>query len=122
MPNVQAYLYYAVTNPQNEAAWIAVKEFPGASDEQQNRARTALGLIYLKSNRRDLAEATFRSVSEVTKFRADGLVGLALVAHSNGDVAEAKKLLPQVDDTKVGLFPEIVDAYKDLRQRLSPPK
>lgn len=119
MPNAKAAFYYAVTNPQDEAAWVTVKELPDATDAQKNRAATALGLIYLKTNRKDLAESTFASLKDSVRTRADGQVGMALVSHSKGDLTEARRLMAQIDDSSSSLSPEIIDAYKDLRQRLN---
>jgi hypothetical protein len=112
MPNAKAALYYAETNPQDEAAWVALKEFPNASEEYKGRAKTALGLIYLKSGRKELADSTFRSLMEVTSTRANGLVGQALVAHSKGDLAGDKQLISQVDESNTTLSPRSLTHIK----------
>ena len=116
---IEPLLYHAETNPQDEAAWISVKEFPGVSGEINARARTALALIYLKTNRRPLAETTFGDLTTEQNSKADGLAGLALIAQIKGNLDESKSLVKQVDSMNVKLFPEIDGAYKDLRQRLN---
>lgn len=120
MPNADAQLYWAATNPQDEAAWIAVKTYNGATDEMKARAQTALGLIYLKSNRRPLAETTFNDLVTEPKFKANGFAGLALLSSLKGENDQAKKQIAQVDTIDATLFPEIDAPYKELRQKLVP--
>lgn len=120
MPSADAQLYWAATNPQDEAGWIAVKEFPGASDEMKARAMTALGLIYLKTNRRPVAETTFNDLVAEPKFKANGFAGLALLNGLKSENDQAKKQISQVEAIDAKLFPEIDTAYKELRQKLSP--
>ncbi len=122
LPTAAMQLLYAETNPQDEAAWIAAKEFPGNTLEYKARAQMALALIYLRTNRRPLAEATFRELELDPKLKADGLAGQALLAHLKGDDADARRLMNQVDSMKARLFPEVDSAYKDLHQRLGPAK
>ena len=122
MPTITAQYYYAETNPLDEAAWIAVKEFPGANDDYKAEAQAALAIIYLKTNRQRLAESIFRDLEADSKFRADGLAGLALVAHFKGDDVESKRLINQVLGLNVKLFSELDTAFKDLRQRIDPKK
>lgn len=122
MRTAAGQLYYAETNPQDEAAWILVKEFPGVSNEVKGRAQTALALIYLRTNRRNLAETIFSDLAMDSKLRANGLAGQALVAQLKGQPGDAKKLVEQVDSMKVRLFPEIDDSYKDLHQQLNLPR
>jgi serine/threonine-protein kinase len=112
-------LYHAETNPNDEAAWISVKEFSDASDEVKGRARAALGMIYLKTNRRALAEKTFDELTLEPKLKADGLAGQAIIAQLKNQSDDAKRLVSQVDAMSVKLFPELDTAYKELRQRLS---
>jgi eukaryotic-like serine/threonine-protein kinase len=119
---IEPLLSYAETNPHDESAWISVKEFPDASNEIKGRARVALGLIYLKTNRRSLAETAFNELAMDQRLRADGLAGLAIIAQLKGQSAEAKELVAKVDALKVKLFPELDGAFKDLRQRLGMPK
>lgn len=121
MPNAEGQLYWAASNVQDEAAWVYLKELPTATDEMKARALTALGLIYLKTNRRPLAEKTFQDViNEYPKFKVNGSAGLALLAGLKGEVAEAKKQLAIVNTPETKLFPEVDGAYKELNQRLNP--
>ncbi|WP_157606002.1 protein kinase domain-containing protein [Schlesneria paludicola] len=118
----EAQLYFAETNPLNETAWILLKEHKDASDEMKARAQTALALIYLNTNRRALAESTFRAMEIDPKFKADGLAGLAILAQIKGEADTAKKRMAQVDTMKATLFPEIEGAYADLQKRLNATK
>lgn len=120
MQTADAQLYWAATNPQDEAAWISVENFPGASDEMKARAQAALGVIYLKTSRRPLAETTFANLAAEPKFKANGLAGLALLMGLNRDMDAARKQMAAVDAIDAKLFPEVDVPYKELRQRLSP--
>ena len=120
MPTADGQLYYAISNPHDEKTWISVLNFVGASDEMQARANTALGLIYLKTNRRPRAEITFNDLATQSKYKANGLAGLALHAELNGEADRARKLMAQIDGMDAKLFPEIDGALKDLQKRLKP--
>ncbi|MEI8016720.1 MAG: serine/threonine-protein kinase [Schlesneria sp.] len=122
MPNPDAQLYWAMTHRDDERAWVALKKFPGASDEMIARANTALGLIYLKTNRMPFAQSTFSDLAEDRKFRVNGLAGQALYAKLQGDNDRARTLIAQVDGITMKLFHEIEPAFKDLRKRLETPK
>ena len=122
LPTAEAQLYFAETNPLNETAWILVKEHKDASDEMKARAQTALALIYLNTNRRALAESTFRAMEMEPKLRADGLAGLAILAQLKGEMDVAKKQMAQVEVMKTTLFPEIEAAFADLQKRLNATK
>ena len=123
MQSADAQLYWAVTNPQEEAAWVAVKKFPkGASSEMIARATANLGLIYLKTNRLSFAHEAFNELAMDPKYKANGLAGQALHAKLTDDVDAAKKLLAQIDQPGSKLFPEMETAVKDLRKRLEPAK
>ena len=123
MPTADAQLYWAVTNPQDEAAWVAVSKFPGGvSDEIKARADVALALIYLKTNRRQLAETTFNDLAIQPKFKVNGSAGLALYADLIGEKETARTLIAKVAGLDGKLFPEMEVALKDLRKRLAPPK
>ena len=123
MQSADAQLYWAVTNPQEEAAWVAVKKFPkGASSEMIARATANLGLIYLKTNRLSFAHEAFNELAMDPKYKANGLAGQALHAKLTDDVDAAKKLLAQIDQPGSKLFPEMETAVKDLRTRLEPAK
>jgi serine/threonine-protein kinase len=120
MPNADAQLYWAASHPQDEGAWVAVKAYSGATDEMKARSLAALGLIYLKSNRRQLAETTFNDLATEPKYKANGYAGLALLAALKGDMPQAKQHIGQTDAIDVKLFPEMDVAYKELHQRLIP--
>jgi len=120
MQSADAQLYMAMTNPQDEAAWVAVKTFPGASSEITARATAALGLIYLKTNRLTFAQSAFNDLASEPKFKVNGLAGQALAAKLSGDSESARKLIAQIDSINVKLFPEMDVAVKDLRKRIEP--
>jgi len=122
MQTADAQLYWAMSNPHDERAWITLKTFAGVSDEMIARANAALGLIYLKTNRMQLAQTTFNDLAMESKYKANGLVGQALCAKLTGDVPLAKKLVSQVDGENAKLFPEVRGALNDLRKRLEPAK
>ncbi len=122
MTTVDGQLYLAITNPQDESKWIAVREYVGATDEMKARAQTALALIYLKTRRWRLAESTFNELRNDSKFRAHGMAGLAILAGLKNENDAAKKWISQVEETNVRLFPEIDSVYKELQLRLNPPK
>jgi len=122
MPTADGQLFWALTHPNDEAAWILVKDYDGASDEFKARAQTALGLIYLKTNRRKLAEATFDELAIDSKFKVNGYAGQALAAGLRGELDNARKLVAQVDASERKIFPELDDAFKELHQRFLPPK
>ena len=122
MQTADAQLYWAMSNPHDERAWITLKTFAGVSDEMIARANAALGLIYLKTNRMSLAQTTFNDLTMESRYKANGLVGQALYAKLTGDIPLAKKLVAQVDGENAKLFPEVRGALNDLRKRLEPPK
>ncbi len=122
MQTPDAQLYWAMTHRDDERAWVALKKFPGASDEMIARANTALGLIYLKTNRMSFAQSTFNDLADDRKYRANGLAGQALYAKLTGDNDRARTLIAQVDGMNMKLFHEIDMAFKDLRKRLEAPK
>ena len=121
MPTAEAQLFWAMTNAQDEASWVAVKTYPnGATDEMKARATAALGLIYLKTNRSSLAQSAFNDLTLEPKYKANGLAGLALSAKLNGETDTAKKLVSQLELMNQKLFPEMDAALKDLKKRLTP--
>ena len=122
MQTADAQLYWAMTHRDDERAWVALKKFPGASDEMIARADTALGLIYLKTNRMSFAQSTFSDLANDRKFRVNGLAGQALYAKLTGDNDRARTLIAQVDGMSTKLFHEIDTAFKDLRKRLETAK
>ena len=122
MQTADAQLYWAMSNPHDERAWITLKTFAGVSDEMIARANAALGLIYLKTNRMSLAQTTFNDLTMESRYKANGLVGQALYAKLTGDIPLAKKLVAQVDGENAKLFPEVRGALNDLRKRLEPAK
>lgn len=120
MQTVDAQLYWAMSNPHDERAWITLKTFPGVSDEMIARSNAALGLIYLKTNRMALAQATFNDLAMEAKYKANGLAGQALYAKLTGEVQLARKLVTQIVEENGKLFPEVSGALNDLRKRLEP--
>lgn len=122
MPTAETQLFWAINHPNDEAAWILVLNYDGASDELKARAQTALGLIYLKTNRRKLAEATFDELAADSKFKANGYAGQALAAGLRGELDNARKLVAQVDTSERKIFPELDDAFNELHQRFIPAK
>jgi eukaryotic-like serine/threonine-protein kinase len=122
MQTSDAQLYWAMTHRDDERAWVALKKFPGATDEMIARANTALGLIYLKTNRISFAQSTFTDLAEDRKYRVNGLAGQALYAKLTGDNDRAKSLIAQVDGMNTKLFHEIDRAFKDLRKRVESAK
>ena len=122
LQSAEAQLFFSRSNPQDEVAWIHLKDFNSATDEMKARAQTALAMIYLKTNRRKLAETTFEELATDGKFKANGLAGKALVAGLKGDHESARKLVAQIDGPNSRLFSEIDAAFKELQQRLNPAK
>ena len=122
MPTAAMQLIFAENSPQDEARWITVLEFKGASDEFKLRAKSALATIYMKTNRRQQAETYFKELELDSKSKPDGLAGQALLAHLKGDDVEAKRLMSRVDDLKAKLYPELEQAFLDLHQRLDSKK
>ncbi|WP_397568479.1 serine/threonine-protein kinase [Schlesneria sp. T3-172] len=122
MQTADAQLYWAMSNPHDERAWVTLKTFPGVSDEMIARANAALGLIYLKSNRMALAQTTFNDLASQSGYKANGLVGQALYAKLTGDTQLARTLVTQIDEDQPKLFPEISGALNDLRKRLDAAK
>lgn len=121
MQSADAQLYWAVTNPHDEAAWVAVKTYPnGATSEMAARATAALGLIYLNTNRLPFAQSAFSDLSSDPKYKANGLAGQALYAKLTGDIDTARKLVSQIDGLNSRPFPEMNAALNDLRKRLEP--
>lgn len=121
MQSADAQLYWAVTNPHDEAAWVAVKTYPnGATTEMTARATAALGLIYLNTNRLSFAQSAFADLASDSKYKVNGLAGQALYAKLTGDPEAAKKLISQIDNLNSKLFPEMNAALNDLRKRLEP--
>ena len=118
MQTADAQLYWAMTHRDDERAWVALKKFSGASDEMIARANTALGLIYLKTNRMSFAQSTFGDLADDRKYKANGLAGQALYAKLTGDNDRARTLIAQIDGMNTKLFHEIDAALKDLRKRL----
>ncbi len=118
--NADAQLYYAITNPHDESAWVATLKFNGASDEMKARANTALALIYLSTNRRKLAESTFLDLTFDSKYKVNGLAGQALIAELQGEKDTVRKRIADVDGPASRLFPEMDAAFKDLRTRYYP--
>ena len=118
MQTADAQLYWAMTHRDDERAWVALKKFSGASDEMIARANTALGLIYLKTNRMSFAQSTFGDLADDRKYKANGLAGQALYAKLTGDNDRARTLIAQIDGMNTILFHEIDAALKDLRKRL----
>ena len=122
MQTADAQLYWAMTHRDDERAWVALKKFPGASDEMIARANTALGLIYLKTNRMPFAQSTFSDLADDRKYKVNGLAGQALYAKLTGDNDRARTLIAQIDGMNTKLFHEIDAALKDLRKRLETAK
>lgn len=122
MPTADGQLYLAVTDPQNESNWVEVKQHADSTEEMKARAQAALGLIYLKTNRRPLAENVFNELRNSANYKSDGLAGLALLSGLKNELDAARKLIAQVDDLNSRLFPEIEGPYKDLVARLNPSK
>lgn len=121
MPTAEAQLYWAMTNPHDEAAWVAVKTHSrGATNEMKARATAALGLIYLKTKRLSFAQTAFHDLEIEAKYKINGLAGQALIAKLSGDADAARKLMVQVEGMEGKLFPEMEVACKDLRKRLEP--
>ena len=121
MQSADAQLYWAVTNPHDEAAWVAVKTYPkGASPEMTARANAALGLIYLNTSRLSFAHTAFNDLASEPKYKVNGLAGQALYSRLTGDTDTAKKLIAQIDGMNGKLFPEMNAALNDLRKRLEP--
>lgn len=115
----QEQLLYADANPTDEAAWIAVRDYQNVPEKFKARAQSALGIIYLKTNRITQAEEIFKDLTIDPHLPANGFAGQALIAYLKGDTAEARRLTDKVDGIKATLFPELENAYKDLHQRLS---
>ena len=121
MPTAEAQLYWAMTNPHDEAAWVAVKTHSsGSTNEMKARATAALGLIYLKTKRLSFAQTAFHDLAIEAKYKINGVAGQALIAKLNGDTDAARKLMAQVEGMDGKLFPEMEVACKDLRKRLEP--
>jgi serine/threonine protein kinase len=121
MQSADAQLYWAVTNPHDEAAWVAVKTYPnGASAEMTARATANLGMIYLKTNRLPFAQSAFSELAVDPKYKANGLAGQALYAKLTGDADSARKFIGQIDQLNSKLFPEMDTALKDLKKRIEP--
>jgi len=129
-PALDALTMLAETNSEKaEAAWIAVKKHKDASNRETSRADINLAMIYLKTNRKDLAVKIFDDFASSTEpwkkihARAGQIIlkGLTNFDSPNpkGLANEAKNLLesPEAQNLIPPLEGPVEDALQDLITR-----
>lgn len=124
-PTAEGQLYYAMGNPGDEAAWIAVKTHKDATDRIKDRADLNLAMIYLKTKRQPPAEKTFTDfeASPDVWRKAHGKAGLAILAGLRGDHPALHRLAQQAhdlarqNDSIKQLDPAIDEALHDALRR-----
>jgi eukaryotic-like serine/threonine-protein kinase len=107
-PSIEGQFYHAQGNPNEEAAWIAVKTFEDPadaahreiSDRIKDRAEINLAMIYLKTRRKEQAERIFNEfASSPDPWRkVHGIAGQAILADLGGDKGTLRKQAAQAEE------------------------